>query len=287
MRVIIDGVEADAHEASISVFDWAVIRGLGAFEVMRSHGGRMFRLDAHLDRLDRSIAMLGMPAVRRREVAGWAERVAAANEDGLIRVVVTAGGRDDAEDRVGAPPRTVVMWDPVPSQPDSISLLPMRSPWHPATDAAGFPGIKWLSYGPNMLSTDAAKAAGFDDALLTTIDDVVLELPTASVAWVSGGRVITPSLELGILLSVTRDVMIECAGRLGLEVVEGRFTLDDILAADEVLALSTGKMIMPVTRVGSVAIPTGTVSADMVAAFAAVVEAETGSPVRGLPVAHP
>jgi branched-subunit amino acid aminotransferase/4-amino-4-deoxychorismate lyase len=276
MRVIIDGSPVDAHDASISVFDWAVFRGLGAFEVFRSRDGRLLHLDPHLDRLERSSAMLGLPPLQRAAVAEWAGSVASANEDGLVRVVVTAGGRDDASDPVAAAPRVIVVWEPLPALPERLTLLPMRSPWHPATDEAGFPGVKWLSYGPNMASTDAAHAAGFDDALLTTMDDIVLELPTASVAWVSQERLVTPSLDLGILPSITREVMLECAGRLGIAVLEGRFHLGELLAADEVLALSTGKMILPVGRVGDTDIPSGPVTGKLAAAYDALAAEEAG-----------
>jgi branched-subunit amino acid aminotransferase/4-amino-4-deoxychorismate lyase len=264
VRVIIDGEAVDAARATISVFDWALFRGLGAFEVVRTEAGVPRHLDAHLDRLERSLSMLRLGDLDRARTADAVNTVAAENDDGLIRMVVTAGGRDT---EVIAPSHTIVVWEPMPELPDTLSLLPMRSPWHPATNQAGFAGVKWLSYAPNMASTDAAVAAGHHDALLTTMDDVVLELPTSSVAWVSDGSLFTPSLDLGILLSITRDVTLDCARQEGIPVIEGIFGLDALLGADEVMALSTGKRVLAVGRVGEVEFASGPMTARLAAAY--------------------
>jgi branched-subunit amino acid aminotransferase/4-amino-4-deoxychorismate lyase len=276
MRVIIDGEAVDPRSATISVFDWAVVRGLGAFEVIRSVRGRLLHGGAHFERLERSMGLLRMSPVDLPTVANWAEAVAAENDDGLIRVIVTAGGRDQGSDRVDVPSRTIVVWEPLPTLPERLSLLPLRSPWHPATDDSAMPGVKWLSYAPNVVSTDLAVAAGFDDALLTTTDDVVLEMPTSSIAWVTDGRIVTPSLDLGILWSITRDMMFECAAMIGVEVVEGTYHLSDVLAADEAIALSTGKLMVPVGRVGDFEIPSGPVAEGLAASYSTLIDEEVG-----------
>ena len=98
-----------------------------------------------------------------------------------------------------------------------------------------------------------------------------------SVAWVSGGRLETPSLGLGILPSITRAVLVEeAAPRLGLPVVEGMFPLARLLEADEALALSTVKEVMPLAAVGERALRRGEWAGRLAAAFAEIVAAETG-----------
>ena len=49
--VWIDGTWYDRASAVVSVFDHGLLYGDGVFEGIRSYGGRVFRLDAHLDRL--------------------------------------------------------------------------------------------------------------------------------------------------------------------------------------------------------------------------------------------
>lgn len=273
MRVIIDGIGVDDANAGISVFDWAFLRGLGVFEVARAYGTALFRLDPHLDRLARSAASLGIPLPDRAAIATDMARLAEENGSGHVRVILTAGGRDSL---TPAAPRVVIIWEPLMSVLDRVRVFPVVAPWHPATAESGFPGVKWTSYAPNMAVTDAVRAAGYDDAMLLTPDGVVLEGPTSSFAWVHAGRIETPSLDLGILPSITRDVMLECCGRLGLDVEEGRFSLDRVLAADEVMALSTVREVVPVARVGERVIPDGSITALVAAEFSAVVTAETG-----------
>ena len=273
MRVIIDGKPHDPSDATISVFDWAFIRGFAVFEVVRSYGTRLFRLHAHIARLLKSAAALAIPLPDAEAVASDMARVATEEGDGQVRVILSGGGRDAPAD---APPRVVIMWEPLPFVPERVAVLPMVAPWHPATVASGFPGVKWTSYAPNMATTDAVRRLGYDDALLITLDGIVLEGPTFTYAWMLSGRLLTPSLDLGILPSITRDVVLECAGRLRIEVDEGHHQLDSVLAADEVLALSTVKQVTPVSRVGEHQVPGGPVAARLSAAFAAVVAAECG-----------
>lgn len=280
MRVLIDGVPTTDADASVSVFDWVVIRGFGVFEVIRSYGGSPFRLEPHLDRLERSAAALGIPCPARVSLRGWVEEIAAGLGDGYVRIILTGGGRDPA---VASPSRTLVMGEQPLEVPDRLSVLPTAAPWHPATDAGGFPGVKWVSYAPNVASTDRARQAGYSDALLISQEGFVLEGPTFTVAWFVDGRIETPALELGILGSITREVMLECARGLGLEVRQGRHPLERLTSADEAFALSTVIEVRPIDRIGEWPLPVGPISASLGRCFAEVVDAETGREPVGLP----
>lgn len=273
MRVLIDGRPVTETEATISVFDWGLVRGFGVFEVIRLYGHAPFRLHAHLDRLERSATGLGVETPAREEIEGWVRSLADESDGGHIRVILTGGGRDPL---VETPPRAIVMWEPTPDVPDSLRIIPMAAPWHPATDAGGFAGVKWTSYAPNMAATDKARRAGFDEALLIGVDGIVLEGPTFTVGWVHNGHIETPSLECGILASITRDVMIECADRIGMPVKQGHFPLDRLLAADEAFAMSTLKELSPIGQVADTEIPMGPVTRKLAECFREIVESETG-----------
>jgi branched-subunit amino acid aminotransferase/4-amino-4-deoxychorismate lyase len=273
MRVIIDGISVSDAEAGVSVFDWGVQRGFGAFEVIRSYDGAVFRAAAHLDRLERSLAALHIDPPDRRLLAAWVEQVAEEGGDGVVRVIVTGGGRDPL---FAAPSRTVVMWEPPAAVPETLRLEPMTASWHPGTSESMFPGVKWLSYAPNMAATDAARRNGFDDALLLTRDGFVLEGPTFTVAWGIDGVIETPGMELGILASITRRVLLESAERLGVDVRPGAYSLDRLLAADEVMALSTTKEVTVVSAVGGDELGSGPLAGRLLAALRAIVAEEIG-----------
>lgn len=274
MRVLIDGVEVPETEAGVSIFDWGLQRGFGCFEVIRAYQGRPFRLGAHLDRLARSAAALGLAVPPRESLESWVVAVAGAGGDCQVRVLLTGGGRDPL---VAAAPRTVVLWEPVVRPEPPLRLLPVQAPWHPATDRSPFYAVKWLSYAANMACTDIARREGYHDALLLSPDGMVLEGPTFSVAWVAEGRLETPSLSLGILPSITRAVVLgEAAERVGLAVAEGEYPLARLLEADEGLALSTVKEVMAIGSIGERRLRMGEMAGRLTGAFRAIVAEEAG-----------
>ena len=272
MRVMIDGRPVDPREAMISVFDWGLLRGDGIFEAIRCYRGRLFQLDAHLARLQRSAALMNLDLPEPSELASWATAVGQHGGDCSIRIVVTRGGSDPD---VESPGRVVVLWEPIPELPASISVRPTAAPWQSEGIPWELMGAKTLSYAPNMSAWRKARAEGFSDALLISRDGYVLEGPTFSIGWIIDGKLETPSLDLGILASITRMVTLEVAAELGISVTEGRFSLDRVLGADEVFALSTLKEVKPVDRVGSTRFEGGPITGKLAAAYTARVEAET------------
>ncbi len=247
MRVLIDGQPEDPEAASISVFDWGLQRGDGLFEVFRSYGGTIFALDAHLDRLEEGAKKLQLPLPARSDMTEWLEAVAADGGDCRVRLVVTRGG--DLPD-IEAPGRCIVVWEHMSEPSSGLRVLPVAAPWHSGGTEWDLTGAKVISYAPNMSATRRAKNAGFDDALLISRDDWVLEGPTWTIAWFTDSGLETPAMDLGILASVTRSEVLETAADIGLTVVEGRWTLERLDAAHEVVALSTLKEVAPVVAVG-------------------------------------
>ncbi|HEV3505000.1 MAG TPA: aminotransferase class IV, partial [Actinomycetes bacterium] len=119
------------------------------------------------------------------------------------------------------------------------------------------PGIKSISYATNMAAQRTARAAGADDAVLVGLGGELLEAPTANLWWRSGHTLFTPSLDLGILAGITRAVLGELAPALGLKVLEGVYTAEDLAAADEAFLSSSTREVMPVVEVDGTPIADG------------------------------
>jgi len=228
----LDGVIAPTAETTISVTDEGFVRGDGVFEVARVYEGRLFGFDEHLDRMERSAASsrLGYEVPRAELESEVQELLAARGEgfDGLVRVVLTRGGR------------RLLMTEPMPPSRDRVRLgfvtyAPTRV----------LDGVKTLSYGANMLASRLARERGFDEALLVTPHGRVLEAPTSSIFWASADGVLsTPPLDEHILASITRRYMTELV-----EVREASLTTDELLAADEAFLCSTTREVQPVAAV--------------------------------------
>jgi branched-chain amino acid aminotransferase len=237
----VDGVIGPAEDARIPATDEGLLRGDGAFEVMRLYAGRPFAFDDHLARLHRTCAGLRLPIDGDALTAELdALLLAAGPADALLRVVVTRGGR-----RIG-------LIEPLPEYGASARVGTVTYAPNRVLD-----GLKTLSYAGNMLATRLAREQGFDEALLVTPHGRVLEGPTWSFFWVSGDRVLTPPLADRILESITRRYVIEvCAAE------EAVCTLDDVRAAGEAFIASTVREVMPITAVDDIELPAGPVTAD-------------------------
>lgn len=269
--VLMDGEQVEPADATISIFDIALLRGFGCFESLRSYGGVAFRQRQHLDRLERSAAALGISLPLRPDIDRWVADRAAVG-DSTVRVVVT-GGTDERGSGEGS--RFLVFAEPMPHVDDTVTLLPVEAPWHPDGAVSELTGAKTLSYGPNVAARFHAKSEGYGDALLVGRSGNVLEGPTNTVAWITDGVFETPELGLGILASVTRQAVLDVATRIDIPIREGSFPLERMMAADEVMALSTLREIQPVVSIGTVDKEVGPVTRRLVAGLRDLIREET------------
>ena len=250
----IDGVVTPSDEAMLPFPDDAAFRGDGVFEVLRAYGPKLFALQDHLDRLGRSASSIDLTIDRasiESDTLSLLERAEGA--DCLIRIVATRAGR------------RIVTLENLLVHPPSISLATVTY-----SPTVILNGVKSLSYAANMQATRIAKKAGAMEALLVMPDGSVLEAPTSTLFWVSGGKLRTTALEVGVLDSITRDRIIEA-----LDVEVGRFQIDDVMHSSEAFLASTTREVQPVDSIDGEAIPTkpGTKTSEAAAAFKAALAA--------------
>jgi branched-subunit amino acid aminotransferase/4-amino-4-deoxychorismate lyase len=243
----------------VSPLDLGLLRGDAVFEAVRVYQGRPFRLDAHLARLATSAAAvdLAVPA-ELEELLGRA--VAACDGvDAVLRLVCTRGAEGS-----DAPALIAVVTELPPGleayRARGLGIALLTTAADPLVRAGSpwlLPGVKATSYAVNMAARRAAKARGADDAVLVGLGGELLEAPTANLWWRSGSELFTPALDLGILAGITRAALRELAGPAGYRVVEGVFTADDLVGAEEAFLSSTVVEVMPVVEVDGVPIGDG------------------------------
>jgi len=216
----LDGEIMPVGEARISIADEGLIRGDGAFEMLKLYENRPFALADHLDRMQHSADGIFLEwdrATFEREIAGLLD--ANTCKDGELRLVLTRGGR------------RIAIIEPPHAFDHGLSLSTVE--YQPTVVLTG---LKTLSYAPNMNATRLAKRAGADEALLVKPDGTVLEAPTSTIFWVdSEGGIHTPEIEVGILASITRDRIMKVA-----PVEESdSYQLNDVLEASEAFLASS------------------------------------------------
>jgi branched-chain amino acid aminotransferase len=230
----VDGTILAPEEATISILDDGLLRGDGAFEVIKLYGHHPFRLGDHLARLRRSADAIHLDfddGALRSEIAALIAD--GGDPDGCLRIVLTRGGR------------RLLTIEAVPDWPASarVALVTLS----PSEILAG---VKSISYAANMHATRLAAERGADEAVYVDAGGTVLEAPTSSVFWTAAdGRLHTPALGVGILDSITRAVVVEA-----LEVVEGTFPKEELLAARAAFLASTTREIQLISAIDDIAL---------------------------------
>lgn len=238
--------------------DEALLRGRAAFETLRVYGGRPFRLEAHLDRLEASALRIGLPPVERAALVGLAaEAVAVGGPDSVLRLLWTPGREG------GGGPTGLALVSSLPPELEADRARGLRLAIVRWPSARLLAGAKSTSYAENLAAREDAQSRERDEALLVSEDGTILEAPTANVWWREEKTLCTPSLALPILAGVTRAAICDYAERLGYEVAEGTFPLERLQRAEEVFLSSSVREIAPVVEVGDLPFAVGEAATEL------------------------
>jgi D-alanine transaminase len=254
MLVYLNGAYLPGAEARVSVTDRGFLFGDGVYEVTRALGGRLFAGDRHLRRLTR-----GMRELELR----WPEGLDAAALHTVSERLLRENGLTEGEATVyaqitrGAAPRNHAF--PAPGTPPTVYVA--AGPFAPRDElhargaaAITVPDIRWgrcdlktIQLLPNVLAKERAAAADAFDAVQVR-DGVVTEGANTNVFGVIAGVVRTHPADSRILAGVTREIVLELAGELGLPIREEAVAVAELPEASEVFLTGTTTDVMPVVR---------------------------------------
>ncbi len=257
-QVWINGELLPREKATVSVYDHGLLYGDGVFEGIRSYGGKVFRLEAHLERLwySAKAILLEIPYTKK-ELAAAIESTLKINriKDGYIRLVVTRGaGTLGVDPARCSDPRVIVITDTIELYPPEdyekgLEIVTVSTIRNHA--AALSPRIKSLNYLNNILAKIEGKQAGCKEALMLNHKGEVAECTGDNIFLVRKGRLLTPPIDAGILEGVTRDAVLELARDSGIPTEETPLTRHDIYVADECFLTGTAAEVIPVVKVDS------------------------------------
>lgn len=253
-RVYVNGSLVPIEEAKISAFDHGFLYGYGLFETMRAYNGKIFLLDRHINRLSSSAAFVGLgAAVDKIDIAGACMETLEANnlKDARIRFTVT-GGEADAYpwDIKGGKPTVIITARPFKAIPEGkykqgykICLASIRR-----SKQSILSNVKSTSYIGSTLAKIEATGQGADEALLLNEDGYLTEGGSSNIFFVRSSRLVTPSIQSGILPGITRELVIELAEELEISVTEGTVGVAIIRQCDEAFLTASTMEIMPMTE---------------------------------------
>jgi branched-chain amino acid aminotransferase len=206
MKVWLDGRVVDGAQARIPVTDHGLLYGDGVFEGMRIFAGRVFRLDAHLARLETSARALDLELPggtgAAREIVLATARAHGA-PDAYVRLLATRGDGPLGLDPTGCTgPRWICIVDELalyPPEKRARGIELVTSSWRrPPADVLD-PRVKSLNYLNNVLAKLEARRRGADDALLLNAAGAIAEASVANVFCVRAGELATPPASDGAL----------------------------------------------------------------------------------------
>lgn len=256
-----DGKFVKWQDAKVHVLTHTLHYGLGVFEGIRCYEGvdgnsYIFRLKEHIDRLYDSahICEIKIP-FKKEEVIKATKECLKKNKlkEGYIRPIVF----------IGDGPMGLYVED----YPVRIAIACWA--WGAYLGEEGLKkGIRakvssFTRHHPNVMMTKAkvsgnyvnsilakkeAKHAGYDEAIMLDPEGYVSEASGENIFIVKNKRLKTTPLTT-ILPGITRDSIIQIAKELGYEVVEERFTRDELYLADEVFFTGTAAEVTPVREV--------------------------------------
>jgi branched-chain amino acid aminotransferase len=256
MQIYLDGEWCTRETAKVSVFDHGLLYGDGVFEGIRVYNRRVFRLEAHLERLYASARAIALdipldPAAMTAAVEETVRRNRQA--DAYIRLVVTRGEGDLGIDpRSCAKPSVIIVVTDIRVYPKEMYARGIRvvtSATRQVSHESFDSRIKSLNYLKNVLGKIDAQRAGADEAILLNGAGYIAECTADNLFVVRRGRLLTPSPQDGALEGITRGAILEHAGEAGIAAAETRLTRFDVYTADECFVTGTGAELMPVVEV--------------------------------------
>jgi branched-chain amino acid aminotransferase len=254
--VFLNGLFMPLDSARVSVVDRGFSYGDGLFETMRSYGGNIFRLDAHLERLYQSLdaIYLNIPmTIGEMKFAIRETLVKNRQPDCMIRLTVSRGEQTSGF-HIGpdtAPTLVIIVrsLEDLPGewydQGIEISLYP-----NTAQKIGGLQrAIKSCNFLTNILIREKAHRQNSAEGILMDDQGRITEGTTSNIFIVKDGTLMTPAINENVLPGITRQAVLDIAPRLRIPVVQKSITAEDIYHAEEVFITNSRIEIMPVQRV--------------------------------------
>jgi len=242
-------------EARVSVFDSVVQGGDAVWEGLRVYQGRIFALDAHLERLEHSARAMAFAEIPEREaIKAVLFKTLEANgmRHGVhVRLTLTRGekltsGMDPRWNRSGPTLIVLAEWKAPVYPAEGIRLITASIRRNPPGSIDS--KIHHNNLINNILAKIEANVAGADDAVMLDQEGFLSETNATNLFLVRREKLHTPATG-SCLPGITRGLVLEIAREAGLEVFERRITLAELWAADEAFTTGTMGELTPVLEV--------------------------------------
>ena len=255
LLVYVGGELLPRSEAKVSVFDSVVQGGDAVWEGIRVYHGRIFQLDAHLDRLfDSARAMAFVEIPSRVAVKEALFRTLEANgmrDETHVRLTLTRGrkttsGMDPRLNKYGPTLIILAEWKKPVYVESGVRLI--TSSVRRNTPQCLDSKIHHNNLINNILAKIQANVAGVDDAIMLDISGFVSETNATNVFVAKQDVLLTPHAD-SCLPGITRRKVLQLAREISVPVVERNISIAEVYSADEIFTTGTMGELSPVLEV--------------------------------------
>jgi branched-chain amino acid aminotransferase len=233
-------------DAPIAATSAGTLVGWGVFTTIGVWNTKPFALDLHLQRLHHDAAKAQIEySIAGETLAQAVQQVIKSEgiERGLARITITQRG-DGRWNTSGGSDVSIVAQN-LPSSARNNDLRVSLSPFRLHSQSATS-GLKTTSYLDYQMAWMEAQSRGFDEVILLNERDEICEGARSNIFWVRGQTLCTPHLSSGCLPGIARALLLKWAHEENIETREDRFSLTDLLAADELFFSSAAVGLRPV-----------------------------------------
>lgn len=239
-----NGIMGNVEEIQIPMQDRALFFGDGVYDFTFAFNKKMFAIEDHLDRFENSLRLMEIdPPMDREELKKTLQKCvdAADSDEGLSIYWQTSRGncaRNHIFPPKGTPSTLLITISPLKklSVTDALKLITIE-------DTRFFHcNIKTLNLIPNVMAAQRAEEAGCQEAVFHRGNNVT-ECAHSSLVILKDQTLIAPPLDELILPSISRKHVEKICNDLNIPVVRRRIDLSELEEADELIVLSSSKLI--------------------------------------------
>lgn len=248
-----NGVIGDLDTMQIPLCDRSVFYGDAVYDAVLVLDRKCFALEKHLQRLYRSCALTQIEfTMAKEQLEGEIARLLEVSPMGeaMLYIQVTRGAAPRKHEfPAGAKPNLIMYTAPIhlPPRNKRASLASVEDL------RFQYCHIKTTNLMPNVFAAQKATSLGATEALMHR-GQRVTEAAHSSILMVKDGALVVPPLDELILPGITRAILERLCHDNGIPVVTRVFTVEELLAADEILLCSTTKNVIRVFEVDGQAV---------------------------------